>query len=180
MSIKYDNTVYLVSIIIYWGNITFYNYVRNTVCPIVVGVCWLSPVRLIYHSRCGLYDIPTDLPNPACQWRPFVVTGKNNLTPGVSWLACHILPGPLLLTELGYKMTSSNGNIFRLTGPLWGEFTRHRWIPHTKASDAELWCFLWSAPELSKQWQGLWFETPSRPLWRHCNETSIESKVDMC
>ena len=25
--------------------------------------------------------------------------------------------------------------------------TGHRWIPHTKASDAELWCFLWSAPE---------------------------------
>ena len=25
--------------------------------------------------------------------------------------------------------------------------SRHRWIPHTKASDAELWCFLWSAPE---------------------------------
>ena len=24
---------------------------------------------------------------------------------------------------------------------------RSRWIPHTKASDAELWCFLWSAPE---------------------------------
>ena len=22
-----------------------------------------------------------------------------------------------------------------------------RWIPHTKVSDAELWCFLWSAPE---------------------------------
>ena len=30
-----------------------------------------------------------------------------------------------------------NGNIFRVTGPLWGEFTGHRWIPHTKASDAE-------------------------------------------
>ena len=43
-------------------------------------------------------------------------------------------------------MTSSNGNIFRVTGPLWGEFTGDRWIPHTKASDAELWCFLWSAP----------------------------------
>ena len=26
-------------------------------------------------------------------------------------------------------------------------FTGHRWIPPTKASDAELWCFLWSAPE---------------------------------
>ena len=37
---------------------------------------------------------------------------------------------------------SSNGNIFRVTGLLWGEFTGHRWIPHTKASDAELWYFL--------------------------------------
>ena len=35
-------------------------------------------------------------------------------------------------------MTSSNGNIFRVTG--------HQWIPLTKASDTELWCFLWSAP----------------------------------
>ena len=34
-----------------------------------------------------------------------------------------------------------------LAGPLWGESTGHRWIPLTKASDAELWCFLWSAPE---------------------------------
>ena len=34
-----------------------------------------------------------------------------------------------------YMMTSSNGN----NGP--------RWIPRTKASDAELWCFLWSASE---------------------------------
>ena len=46
-----------------------------------------------------------------------------------------------------FIMTSSNGNIFRVTGHLCGEFTGHRWIPRTKASDAELWCFLWSAPE---------------------------------
>ena len=38
-------------------------------------------------------------------------------------------------------------NIFRVTGPLCGEFSCDRWIPLTKASDAELWCFLWSAPE---------------------------------
>ena len=44
-------------------------------------------------------------------------------------------------------MTSSNGNIFRVTGHLCGEFTGHQWIPHTKASDTELWCFLWSLPE---------------------------------
>ena len=43
-------------------------------------------------------------------------------------------------------MTSSNGNIFRVTGPLWGESTGHRWIPLTKASATELWYFLWSTP----------------------------------
>ena len=40
-----------------------------------------------------------------------------------------------------------NGNMFRVTGPLCGEFTGHRWIPHTNASDAELWSFLWSGPD---------------------------------
>ena len=44
-------------------------------------------------------------------------------------------------------MTSSNGNIFRVTGPLWGESYGPRGIPITKASDAEFWWFLWSAPE---------------------------------
>ena len=36
-------------------------------------------------------------------------------------------------------MMSSNGNVFHITGPLWGEFTGDRWIPLTKASDTELW-----------------------------------------
>ena len=40
-------------------------------------------------------------------------------------------------------MTSSNGNIFRATGPLCGEFTGQRWIPLTKASDAELLICAW-------------------------------------
>ena len=44
-------------------------------------------------------------------------------------------------------MTSSNGNIFRVTGPLWGEFSGHRMFSLTKASEAEFWCFLWSATE---------------------------------
>ena len=39
-------------------------------------------------------------------------------------------------------MTSSNGNIFRVTGHLCGEFTGPRWIPRTMASNAELWCFI--------------------------------------
>ena len=42
-------------------------------------------------------------------------------------------------------MMPSNGNSFRVTGPLCGEFIGQRQIPLTEA--IELWCFLWSAPE---------------------------------
>ena len=42
--------------------------------------------------------------------------------------------------------TSANGNIFHVTDCLWGEFASHLWIALTKASDAELWWFLWSVP----------------------------------
>ena len=47
------------------------------------------------------------------------------------------IPGTCLRHNIGREglllmMTSSNGNIFRVTGPLCGEF------PFTKASDAEL------------------------------------------
>ena len=49
-------------------------------------------------------------------------------------------------------MTSSNGNIFRVTGHLSGEFTGYRWIPRTNASDAEFWCFLWSAHEYTVEY----------------------------
>ena len=68
-------------------------------------------------------------------------------------------------------MTSSNGNIFRVTRHLCGEFTGHRWIPRTKASDAQFDIFfdLRLNEWLSKQRWGWWFETQSRPLWRHFN-----------
>ena len=44
------------------------------------------------------------------------------------------------VSHKGYcrMMTSSNGIIFYVTGPLCGEFTGPRWIPCTKASDAAL------------------------------------------
>ena len=73
-------------------------------------------------------------------------------------------------------MTPSNGNIFRVTGLLCGEFTGHRWIPRTKASDVDLWCFidLRLNIRLSKQSWGWWFETSSWPLWHHCNGCGVE------
>ena len=52
-------------------------------------------------------------------------------------------------------MVSSSGNLFRAAGYLCGEFTSHRWIPRTKASDAELWCILWSAPEWTEIWDAI-------------------------
>ena len=60
---------------------------------------------------------------------------------------------------------------FRVTGPLWGEFTGHRYISLTKASDAELWCFFYLClnKRLSKQSRHRWFETSWCPLWHHCN-----------
>ena len=55
---------------------------------------------------------------------------------------------------------------------LCGEFYGNWWIPITKASDAELWCFFdlrLNKGGLSKQSWGWWFETPFRPVLRHCN-----------
>ena len=78
---------------------------------------------------------------------PFVHTKRHLMA--FILVSVNICPFSLLRWYLNFKhmMTSSNGNIFRVTGHLCGEFTGPRWIPHTKASDAELWCFLWSASE---------------------------------
>ena len=53
-------------------------------------------------------------------------------------------------------MTSSNRNNFRVTGPLWGESTGHRWIPLTKASDTELWCFFFISA-WTNGWANNWY-----------------------
>ena len=73
---------------------------------------------------------------------------------------------------MAHMMTSSNGNIFRVTGHLCGEFTGPRWIPAPRPVTLSFDVFFDLRPNkrLSKQWWGWWFETPSSPLWRHCNE----------
>ena len=50
--------------------------------------------------------------------------------------------------------------------PVTGEFHAER--PVTRSFDV----FLNLSPLLSIQWWGWWFKTPSRPLWRHCNESA--------
>ena len=97
-----------------------------------------------------------------CEGNPPVIDGfpswRVSNTEGVCILWCYheiwlrfggldnvyMLNATLLLSQLfswmieSVMMTSSNGTIFRVTGPLCREFTSHLWIPLTKASDAEL------------------------------------------
>ena len=70
-------------------------------------------------------------------------------------------------------MTSSNGNIFRVTGPLCGEFTGPGEFPAQRPVtwSFDVFCDLRLNKRLSKQQWGWWFETPSRSLRRHCNAT---------
>ena len=68
-------------------------------------------------------------------------------------------------------MTSSNGNIFRVTGRLCEEFTGDRWFPSQRpvTRSFDIFFDLRLNKRLSKQSWGWWFKTPSHPLWRHCN-----------
>ena len=94
---------------------------------VCMHVCPVSIVHLsnLYEWRCRFYHCYWNI----LHWSPYMVTVVTG-----SFYNCG-------------NMMSSNGNIFRVTGPLCGEFTGHRWIPHTKISDVELWCFLWFAPD---------------------------------
>ena len=54
-------------------------------------------------------------------------------------------------------MTSWYGNVFRFTGPLWGESTGNWWTPITKGWHRGALMFSWN-----KKWSCRWFETPRR------------------
>ena len=68
-------------------------------------------------------------------------------------------------------MTSSSGNIFRVTDPLCGEFTCPGEFPTQRPVTRSFDGFfdLRLNKRLSKQSLGWWFEMPSWSLWRHCN-----------
>ena len=68
-------------------------------------------------------------------------------------------------------MTSSNGNIFRVTGPLCGEFTGPGEFPTQRSvtRSFDVYVDLRLNIRLSKQPWGWWFDTPSCPLWCQCN-----------
>ena len=61
----------------------------------------------------------------------------------VCWLSTYIVP--LHTIKLRDQQCNTKREVWRSN--IRGGFTVHRWIPHTGASDAEFWCFLWSPPE---------------------------------
>ena len=100
----------------------------------------LSDPQFHYILRCLILEI----------WRYLAPKLRCDLDPVGTWYALFFsaatLPlgrGFVVINGIFNMMTSWNGNLFRVAGPLCWEFTGDRWIPHTKASDAELWCFLW-------------------------------------
>ena len=66
-------------------------------------------------------------------------------------------------------MTSSNGNMFRVTGSLCGEFTGEFPVQGPVTRNFELFFDLRLHKRLRKPSWGWWFETPSRSLRCHCN-----------
>ena len=68
-------------------------------------------------------------------------------------------------------MTSSNGNIFRVTGPFCGEFTGPGEFPTQRpvTRSFDVYFDLRLNKRLCKQSWGWWFETLLCPLWRHSN-----------
>ena len=83
----------------------------------------------------------------------------------------------VLEKTMNRTMTSSNGNIFRVTGPLCGEFTGPGEFlaqrPVTRSFD--VFFDLRLNKRLSKQPWGWWFETPAWSLWRHRNGIGYNS-----
>ena len=73
---------------------------------------------------------------------------------------------------LKIMVTSSNGNIFRVTGPLCWEFTGPCEFPTQRPVTRSFDVFfdLRLNKRLSEQPWGWWVETPSWSLWRQCND----------
>ena len=72
-------------------------------------------------------------------------------------------------------MTSSNGHIFRVTGPLCGEVTGPGEFPAQRpvTQSFDVFFDLRLNKRLSKQSWGWWFEAASHPLLRQCNACTI-------
>ena len=109
----------------------------------------------------------------------WIYSGKHIFSPKYSHFTHHSV-AHLWEWVMGYllwfhMMTSSNGNVFRVTGPLCGEFTGPSDFPTQRPVTRSFDVFfdLRLNKPLSKQSWGWWFQTLSHSLWRHRNECVV-------
>ena len=66
-------------------------------------------------------------------------------------VSCGLIIQMLVSYKYGMNSVISHDDVIK-----WKHFLRNwpfdQWIPRTKASDTELWCILWSAPEQTVEW----------------------------
>ena len=80
----------------------------------------------------------------------------------------------LIVCAKGPMMASSNGNIFRVIGHLCGEFTGEFRTQRPVTRSFDVFFDPRLNKQLGKQSRRWWFETPSCPLWRHCNAKLLD------
>ena len=123
---------------------------KCTVCNSIDNNChsYWNPFHSVLHIPvyCNHWSIIAHVQSSIYHTEPCICCWQSMLS-FITWNTDLVIPiskGTMIITNGPFRlmMTSSNGNIFRVTGRLCGEFTRHRWILRTRASNKEVLCFL--------------------------------------
>ena len=143
------------------------------ICPkLNPNVIWYLLKLYSWHFCLCCLSIKSDMYKRYHHDRNLIVTICFPVYMADYMICCIVPPKNCVHGSLSIMMTSSNGNIFRVTDHLCGEFTDHRWIlaqrPVTRSFD--VFFDLRLNKRLRKQSWGWWFEMQSRPLWRHWND----------
>ena len=155
----------------------FWSWRHNRLCNILLEPAILRDhVKAMYTSKCMATAV--SVYHVICLYICITYCSSPTIISFVSFYSCSADENQITyhwyscsLEDRIYSgyglMTSSNGNIFRVTGPYCWEFTGRWWIPLTEASDIFL--DLCLNKRLNKKSRRCRFETPSRSLWRHYN-----------
>ena len=125
----------------------------------VVVIHWLIfpyPSGLL-HWHCGnltIAPVPAKEPwwiwiNTSCEFfmNDWITTTKQSTTKPCAYFLGYTVNLKGIPWWLLYHDDVIKWKHFPRNWPFVRGIHRSRWIPHTKASDAELWCFLWSTSE---------------------------------
>ena len=158
----------LYKIVLYWAlKLKYITKINDEAIVIVLIVLSGSNLLLLCSGHLVYSELPPNLPNK--KQGNYLRAVGNVVGPWDDSRVPNTVP---IYTVFQSMMTSSNGNIFRITGPLCGEFTGPGEFPARRPMTRSFDVFFDLRPNkrLSKQPWGWWFETPSWSSLRHCNE----------